>query len=267
MEPEATEYRVTVTDGGPLVGAMVYLDGVKAKVQVTDSEGRAILHVTKGQHVVHVDAKDLQMTREVDAVGGKVRALLFDLPAERRRMEAGQGDRDRRRQSSVRRQTQAGRGCAASPSHAETATPGSFAPSPPPDDDDGISLPSGFAMAGLQMPTSVEQPTQVQAGMQAGTDVGFARKQPAASVNPGPANSLGRYQRCRSSAAARWASSSRGATRCSARRGHQDRLRRGAPQQRRSRCSCRKARRWPRSTTRTSSPCSTRARRATRPSW
>lgn len=194
LDPNATEYRVRVTDGEPVVGALVYLDGNKAKVVLTDPQGQAVLHIPRGHHEVCVDAKDMQVRRPIDVVGGKVQVLNVDLVRERREAELAEGI------ALVEDDSPYG----AAPKAAAPALPaGAAAPSNGnghhEEIDDGISLPEGFQMPVFQ--TQVEAPTSVGAMQETMAAINTAAQRargPAPTDLPATVNPLSgmrRYQR------------------------------------------------------------------------
>ena len=172
----------------------MHIDGVTAADQTTDAAGHLTIYVPRGQHVVSLEARGLKMKRDVQSLGGKVQQLIFDLLRERREIELSKGiaisDDDG---PGVARKAPA---APPSPAHLATAQPigESAAPHAHDDDDDGVSLPPGFAVGDLNMPTGVEAPTHLQPSMQAGTDVGFSGRA-AAAPRPSAGTSLGRYQK------------------------------------------------------------------------
>jgi hypothetical protein len=198
VDPNATEYRVRVTEGGPIAGALVYLDGDKSKVILTDPQGQAMLHIPRGPHVVHVDVKEMQFTREVDSTGGKVQVLTFDLARERLDKKLAGGIEIVQESDDWKPKVPT-----AQPAQAETRQPsGDTRPAEP--EDDGISLPEGFS---IPMATKLETPTQVGAAQATvpGGNSGAARARaqaPTSVPNNGgshsqkaPLSGIDRYQR------------------------------------------------------------------------
>ena len=206
IDPNAGEFKIRVTDGDGIAGALIYVDGNKAGVVVTDAQGGALLHIPLGAHVVTVEVGDLVMTREVTSAGGKVQVLNFDLPTERRLVSMADGiavlDDDHSLQQKA---AQAAMAQAAADKAAARAAGGVSAAHEEPEDD-GISLPEGFHISipdpnGAQTTPSPMSPMQL--GQQGTLAAGSApRRAPApvaaraeAPVTKNAARGLSRYQR------------------------------------------------------------------------
>jgi tRNA A-37 threonylcarbamoyl transferase component Bud32 len=192
LDPGATEYRIRVVDGEPIPGAILILDEERGKPVVTDKQGNAMLFIPKGSHVIHLEAKGGKYHRNVDATGGKVQVITFDLVRERRDAELAKGLELSQDEEDGWRPPPP-----AKAEHAPTQLSAGKPHHPPEPEDDGISLPEGFAIPAMAagMPTGVEMPTQLQPGMQAGTAVAARHSAPAAARAPSAQAGLRRYQR------------------------------------------------------------------------
>jgi predicted Ser/Thr protein kinase len=91
LDPNATEYRIKVTDANkPIPNAKVFLDDQSTPV-ITDANGVAVLMLPKGQHLIRLEVLDEKYARKVNALGGKVQVVSFDVDRERREAKLAAG--------------------------------------------------------------------------------------------------------------------------------------------------------------------------------
>jgi hypothetical protein len=155
LDPGTTEYRVNVTDGEPIAGATIIVDDNRGKPVVTDREGNAIIHLKRGEHVLHVAVKGETFDKEVEVVQHKVQLLTISLAAERRDRERRGGialshDENAPKPYLSRPVASARPEPAAHPAATAAivdAAPVAAVASEP--DDDGVSLPEGFQIPNL----------------------------------------------------------------------------------------------------------------------
>jgi hypothetical protein len=84
LNVDVAEYRVKVTDGRPLAGAKVYIDGAKDKAERTNQLGQASLYMPIGTHVVYVEASDFTVERKLTVTSSKAQVLMVDVAWERK---------------------------------------------------------------------------------------------------------------------------------------------------------------------------------------
>jgi predicted Ser/Thr protein kinase len=83
LEPNQAEFRISVIDGKPLAGAVVYFDEGIGRTK-TDADGNATIMIGKGVHVLHVEHRDTNIQREITVLTMKVQVLTIDLEYERK---------------------------------------------------------------------------------------------------------------------------------------------------------------------------------------
>lgn len=91
LDPQTTEYRIRVRDGDPVTGAIISSDREPGRVVSTDTEGQAIIELTRGHHILRVQHGDQEVNRELEVVGGKVQHINIDWSWVRRAQNLSRG--------------------------------------------------------------------------------------------------------------------------------------------------------------------------------
>jgi hypothetical protein len=180
LDPNATEYRVSVTDGSEAVkGAVVYTENNPNLRCTTDGLGQGVLMLARGEWKLVCEVKDERFERTISSTGAKVQALQFDLERERRQRELAQGI------AIVQDEQHAPYHPPAAADDEGGTAPAAAAAKPSDPEDDGVSLPAGFH---IPIPTSVEPQTRAE-GL-AGTVAAVASARHLKSESPAPSSGV-----------------------------------------------------------------------------
>jgi predicted Ser/Thr protein kinase len=92
LVPKTTEYKINVFDGtSPVVGIEVWFDDRRQEKVLTNSEGRAVLHMPRGDREVRLNVKNMRIAKPVRVSDTKIHTLSINLERERRMAEAVDG--------------------------------------------------------------------------------------------------------------------------------------------------------------------------------
>ncbi len=85
LEAVNAEFHVIVSDAThPVSNARVWLNDNEAKAVRTPMDGKLVLPVPRGQHVLHIDAKGIHIERPYEVIGPTIRMFEIKLEWERR---------------------------------------------------------------------------------------------------------------------------------------------------------------------------------------